>query len=287
MIQKIKNNGRRRDISIVFNSISDLRTWIEKTDDCLDSGKTLRCIADSRTKCNYGSALYKFYGSENYEDADKLLSCGWERVSKKLSDRVKMISSGSVIKRRMVYDVVGQQASVPRYLQGIPTNMIRSVNVAQKNKVVKIYKNIGYSCNINADDILEESVKVLYLIDRLEKSGIRCELFTIHSSEPSKKRCMDYVDIVVKVKAAGERLNISKVAYPLCHISFLRRHMFAVFERLADIDQSGYCYDVYGYSVNRFFEDGPNVINVPNFMPDHVTDLDSVEKIKDVLKDIK
>ena len=41
---------------------------------------------------------------------------------------------------------------------------------------------------------------------------------------------------MVKIKSSNERLNPLKVSYPLVHPSFLRRHIFAVQERLSDIE---------------------------------------------------
>ena len=112
-----------------------------------------------------------FTETESFEEAKDLLLHGWEHGTREIKGRVEAKETGVNMKQKTVYDVAGFQCSVPRYLQGIPTNMINKKSVAQKNKVITINKNCSYSAMNSAETIKTESVKVLQLVNRLEKQG--------------------------------------------------------------------------------------------------------------------
>src|SRR5690606_28814273 len=128
--------------------------------------------------------------------------------------------------KKTVYDIVGFQASVPRYLQGLPTSMVNKRNVKVKQKSVSLYKSISYSVRIKAEEILEDSVKFLQIVQEIEKQGIRVNVYTVFHSKIPKEE----IFITTKIKSANERLNLSKLAYPLMHPSFLRRTTFRTME---------------------------------------------------------
>ena len=91
---------------------------------------------------------YRFTGTNDYKEAENLLLYGWTEESEKLNEMLKL----KAIKEKSVkntYDVAGFQCSVPRYLQGIPTNMINQKVVTKKQKVITIKKNITYSYKVS------------------------------------------------------------------------------------------------------------------------------------------
>lgn len=169
------------------------------------------------------TGTYRFTGTNDYKEAEKLLLHGWTEESEKLNKMLKL----KAIKEKSVkntYDVAGFQCSVPRYLQGIPTNMINQKVVTKKQKVITISKNISYSSKISKQMIEEESVKVLQLVNNLEKQGYRVIINAILISISRKD------DIIlcnkVRIKNESERLNLSKVSFPMVHPSYLRRILF-------------------------------------------------------------
>ena len=173
--------------------------------------------------------------TKNFEEAKDLLLHGWEHGTREIKGRVEAKETGVNMKQKTVYDVAGFQCSVPRYLQGIPTNMINKKSVAQKNKVITINKACCYTVMTSAEKIRTESVKVLQLVNRLEKQGYRVNLNVIFGS-------MKRNTVVTKVciKTASQRLNIKQTAFPLVHPSMLRRIIFAVWERSKECSYGGF-----------------------------------------------
>lgn len=195
-----------------YNSISELVKAI--------NSRSQNPKITSKTSEDVG---YTFTGTHSYNEAENLLLHGWIEESEKLNEMLKL----KVLKEKSVkntYDVAGFQCSVPRYLQGIPTNMINQKLVTKKQKVITITKNISYSTFVGKETIEEESVKVLQLVNNLEKQGYRV-ILNVTMICKSKKGGIILCN-KVRIKNASERLNLSKVSFPMVHSSYLRRIMF-------------------------------------------------------------
>lgn len=170
----------------------------------------------------------KFTGTKSFDEAVNLMKNGWEDMSKKLTQKLNVICKDTTIvtKKKSVYDVVGYQANVPRYLQGIPTNMVRTINTPAKQKAITIIKSIDYSANIPSSIIIEESIKALAIVKKIEAQGTRVNLdICVGSLSLNKKENNNFL-LKIRVKNANERLNISKLAFVLVHPSMLRRLVF-------------------------------------------------------------
>jgi len=181
---------------------------------------------------------YKFRGTYNYEEAEDMLKKGWpegaKNIENKLKTKIKNVSNERT--RKSVYDVVGGNCSVPRYLQGIPTNMVRQVTKVRKQKVVTINKNFSYNAMISKERIIEESVKALQIVREIESAGIRVNLNIIFMSYEADERII----LKVRIKSANERLNVSKTAFALAHPSMLRRIVFRYIETHPKINEKGW-----------------------------------------------
>ena len=221
------------------------------------------------------SGSKSFTETESFEEAKDLLLHGWEHGTREIKGRVEAKETGVNMKQKTVYDIAGYQCSVPRYLQGIPTNMINKKSVAQKNKVITINKACCYTARTPAETIITESVKVLQLVNRLEKQGYRVNLNVIFGS---MKR--NTVVTKVRIKTASQKLNIKQTAFPLVHPSMLRRIIFAVLERSEECSYSGFEHG-YGrvcdnYVLSRTLNKGEYLI--PNVLSE--TEITDIEKYK-------
>lgn len=189
-----------------------------------------------------------FYGTETFDEALDLLTHGWVDKSKELeqkfTDRVKK-ESNQVMRQKSVYDVVGGNASVARYLQGVPTNMIRQVRTPVKQKVLTVNYNISFGCKTTAKEILDNAIDCLSYVKKLEDSGTRVNL-NVYLITDYDGLTFGYVS---PVKKSGERLSIAKMAFTLCHASMLRRILVACMERDQEVT-SGFV-DGYGYPVKN------------------------------------
>lgn len=188
-----------------------------------------------------------FTGTKTYQEAVELLKFGWSDGAKKLNTSLKIANKSVQSKevKRAVYDVVGFQASVPRYLQGIPTSMVNKTPTKRKSKTVTIYKSIAYAAKVSKDEILKDSVKFLQIVQEIEKQGVKANVYVIHHGYENKEHLVN----LVKVKSASEKLNISKLSFPLMHPSFLRRIIFRSIETESRL--KGRWYIGYGYPAKR------------------------------------
>lgn len=225
---------------VSFNSINDLMNFINNTP-YTPEGKTWNSSVDTSEK------TARFTKTNSFEEATDLLYHGWESGAKLLTTKLNARNCSPVAKNKTVYDVAGFQCSVPRYLQGIPTNMIQNKRVAAKTKVANVVKNFAYASTVSAERVEEESVKFLEMVQNMEQSGTRCNVFiTIPMYLTSYKRSIVCID--VKIKDSTQRMNIKQMAFPLMHPSMLRRIIFNVIEKLEETKKVGSCH---GYVIGE------------------------------------
>lgn len=217
-----------------FKSISEVLKYIN-THEITESFKNANCEHSKQND-------KRFTGTSSFDEALELLQHGWDSGTKQINEGLKVQKSETNIKQKTVYDVTGFQCSVPRYLQGIPTNMVNKRNVKQNNKIVTINKNITYSSKTSQKEIIEQSVKVIKVADELERKGYRCNINIMfvtrsHSTTSVTK---------VRIKDSSQKMNIKQMAFPIAHPSMLRRVMFALVERYPECDNRGFTFG-YGY----------------------------------------
>lgn len=221
---------------ITFNSIHEVVEYINNTE------RTL-FYSGYHISDEVGSTNAIFTGTSDFNEALDLLHHGWDRGAKKLNRGLTgvCLNNGISNKRINVYDVVGYQACAPRYLQGIPTNMVRSINKPMKQKVVDVVKDFGYSGIVSAETMTRESIKVLNVVNKLEQEGHRCNVYTsfISRSGWSGGGNNTYTEIRVKIKQSTQRMNVKQMAFPLAHPSMFRRICFALIERLPETSKFG------------------------------------------------
>ena len=168
-----------------------------------------------------GTSMTKFSNTETYKEAEDLLLNGWNEYTEEVKNQIKNPTVNmQEIKKISMYDVLGFQCSVPRYIQGIPTSMINRKNVVVKQKIVDVTKLISYGYKTSTQTIIKESIKAIRIIQCLESQGFRVNLNIAFGSVAKSGRgfiCK------VKIKSCNERLNISKLMFPLIHPAMLRR----------------------------------------------------------------
>lgn len=215
-----------------FSSLNDFETYITNTP-LNDTFKWAKLASVSGSE--------DFTGTHSYEQAVEMFKNGWQSKAEELTKKLKVIQNQVIDAQvqKVLFDVVGFQASVPRYLQGIPTNMVNKKLVPIKQKIVTINKDISYNCGITTEQIVEASIQTLQLVKRIEAQGIRVNLNLIWGVKASGSNEI----VKIRLKSANERVNISKLAFPLVHPSMLRRLCFRYLE-VAPTITHGY---IYGY----------------------------------------
>lgn len=221
-----------------FSSINEYVTWCDtQPENEAFKGKHL----SSKELGDTG-----FYGTYSFDEAQDLLSSGWTQGAERLTQVLKATPSSDtkpIVKQ--VLDVCGANPVVPLFLSGVPVNMQRPVRVQPKQKVVTITRLLTVAGSIKKSEIEREGIKFLSLIQRLEALGVRCNVNAMWSGGDSPSGNGKVCAFKVRIKSANERFNIAKMAYPLAHTSFVRRHGFRYLEVAPEVTHdiaSGYGY---------------------------------------------
>ena len=198
----------------------------------------------------------QFTGTESFEEAVNLFKDGWDDMAKKLTKKLKVQPNCSVTSQvqKTVYDIVGFQCSVPRYLQGIPTNMVNKRLTPVKQKVVTLNKDFSYNCSISTEDIIEASIQTMQVVKKIEAQGIRVNLNIIFGVKGDNTKEV----VKIRIKSANERVNVSKLAFPLVHPSMFRRLCFRYIEVAPTITDSysfGYGKPLDGSQLKQYCKD--------------------------------
>ena len=247
MKETTKVYGKKTSYIREFDGLNEFESYITNT----PLNDTFRWQKLSSTDGSYG-----FTQTHSYEEATKLFKDGWDKMAQDLTKKLTVIQNQVVDAQvqKILYDVVGFQASVPRYLQGIPTSMVNKKRVPVKQRVITLNKDISYNCGITTEQIIEASVQTLQLIKKIEAQGIRVNLNLIWGVTAG-----DTKEVAkIRLKSANERLNISKLAFPLVHPSMLRRLCFRYLEVAPTVTNSytwGYGCPMDGSQLKQYCKD--------------------------------
>lgn len=201
----------------IFKRYESLKTFNEY----LNNGKTQPAFSEhSRTNGE------RFTGTTSYEEAEQKMMRGDSDLQKKIEDAgvsQSRINVQKQVQRRQSYSsVVGAIPNVPAYISGAPNSMIAQRMIKTKKKVL----NIGYSMTVLADvdknDIIKASAKVVSAILNIEASGVRVNLYTLFCA----KKQSHTIGLSLKVKDASRKIDTLRMSYPMAHSSFLRRQCF-------------------------------------------------------------
>lgn len=266
--------GKHKFATVVreFDSLSEFFNWIttHPFNKHFNEPKNQHSISGSES----------FTYTKSFDDAVDLFRNGWDKgakdIQKQLTD--SKIKTPARQKQRPTYSMAGYQACVPRYLQGVPESMITKKQVNVKQKVVTLTKSVSYSGGTSTKTMIDESVKAIQIVNRLEAHGIRCNLNIIlgTTSNNHTELCK------IRIKSANERLNVSKLAFPLANPSMLRRLLFRYIE-VADTITKDFVWD-YGAPVGDFTLRKTlaksNEVLLPAFFHQNVEEINSIDDIK-------
>lgn len=222
-------------------------------------------------------ASRRFTKTDSFEEAVDLMKNGWTDMAQQMTQKLKATPNMELMHQmQTVIGVAGFQPVVPLYLAGVPTNMVSKQMVPIKQKVINVTKSVDYAGGVSADTIVEESIKAMQIIKKLESQGYRVNLYIAlgsfeHSTEIACK---------VKVKSASEKLNVSKLAFPLAHPSMLRRLFFRWIEVNPNVTKA--FVDSYGApaTYEQLKKAFPNDIILPAIFNGSVDAIKNVEDIR-------
>lgn len=173
-----------------------------------------------------------WYGTSSFDEAAYLLRHGWTAGAQSLTQKLRLAETNKEVQTtyKNVLSMCGYQAIVPLYLNGVPNNMVNRKPVQVKKKVITINRALSCSASVSSDTLMNESVKAFQIIKKIEASGVRVNLNLLIST--------GHVCVKIRLKSAGEKLNISKLAFPLVHTAMFRRLYFRFIETYPTIPSS-------------------------------------------------
>lgn len=222
--------------------------------------------------------------TKNFEEAVQLFKNGWSDMATKLVQKLKIIESKTEphMKPRSKMDVCGYQAIVPLYLQGVPTNMMNKKMVPVKQKVITLNKSLDYNGGTSSDKIIEESIKAMQIVKKLEAQGFRCNLNICLGTTAGWGSDTKQFIIKIRIKSANEKLNVSKLAFPLVHPSMLRRLFFRFMEVYPKVTKNfvgGYGHPATSTELRDVFK-GEYLL--PNFIKKDVNTINTINDLESV-----
>ena len=238
-----------KTITKIFNSFSELENLIS-------SSPRVKGNEERTTSEDTSDTFFKFSGTSDYSQAAEFLRSGYnygfEQLQKEMAGLAKNYKNVTTIKN----DVFGVIPNIGAYMTGHPQNMIniKTEKRAVKTKVINMIINTTVPARYTQEEIIALGAATLLHLVRLERNGFKVNLYVANKIEWRSNQLLCFM----KVKNSSEQLNLLKVAYPIVHPSFIRRHMFAVYERSMKIDNG------YGYPLSLESKDLPVSLNPMN-----------------------
>jgi len=230
-----------KDYLNLFENISELSRYVNR------ERKPGRC--NSSDEEDYG-----FYGTKNFNEALELLKYGDEKLYEKVKEERAKIKIDNLLgkasnKRVYFNNVCGYIPNVPNYLIGSPLSMIDMKKVESSQRIVNIFLNIRVCGGVDANDVIKIGTKYLSVIDLIEKSGYRCNLYS------GVANASGYTDrhscLMTRIKTDREPLNIKKICFAVANPSMQRRIKFR-WQEVND-DSHDFSHDGYGGPENQSY----------------------------------
>ena len=170
-----------------------------------------------------------FCGTSTHKEADELLING-DTFTAKIIEGCNKNKRLDRITNTIKQDFCGFVPNVGAVVSGSPINMYNVKQMTYRNtKVLNIVYFIGASYSVDKKELAAAGAKLLNIINTLEAQGYRTNVFAARCIVPiinEKVQNKSLLNLAIKIKDSGKHLNITKIAYPIAHPSFFRRHCF-------------------------------------------------------------
>ena len=223
-----------------FNSIYEF----EKT---LNSRKTNSAFgrkpASKRVSSDDG-----WYQTATYSDADNLLEKGWNAQVEGMKVELQKFSSQiDAVYNKQIKHLAGYAPCVPNAIRGVPKSMFatKKINKTENRRVLHIIFNNTAAGRVKAEDLMQSGMTLLKLVTVLDKKHVKTKLEVI----PKMSAVDDSIyGCSVMIKDYNQPFNLSKMAYPLAHVGFFRRHGFRFLETVEGFKNTNFV-EGYGHSM--------------------------------------
>ena len=206
----------------------------------------------------------EFYGVSTMDEAYALAENGWPAGVEQIVAGLDIAARSAMgVTFSQGLDVAGERPSIPDYLAGVPDHMVAAVpHWAAQARVVKIVINRAASSGIEGKAMIARGIALLSIVDELEIKGRSCEIWVVFHNEHQSHT--DTMIHRIKVKEAGERMELDRMAFVLAHPAFHRALKFRLME------QEPIGFPSYG---TRKEGDYPDAVYIPHIDPDDTNDI--------------
>lgn len=171
----------------------------------------------------------KFYATDNYKAAEKLLIHGWdsgiEAMKKGSSEDFAATAPRAIVRNYYV----GACPNVARALQGLPDAMRQVYRQPMKQRVLTLIVDAGAAGITPKQRYMEVGAYIYQAIREIERQGTRVELISVHGSKMCKADDAA-PDLIIGfetvIKKASESLDAGRLSFTVAHVDMLRRISF-------------------------------------------------------------
>lgn len=189
--------------------------------DALRNAEPLKVWVDSceRVRKNESDAYLKKFAGCTFNEAFELLDKGDAKRAAMIKAEGEILNEaqGGAMPKIEV-GVYGCIPSVPNYLRGVPTNMMRVVREPRHNPIIDVYVDTGISYGVKCKEAAIAAAKIANVITAVEMSGVRVNLYAVFGT---KEGC-NAAGFAVKIKEASSPLNLLNIAFPMTNPAFCR-----------------------------------------------------------------
>lgn len=226
----VEQSDSKKTFIVKFDNIVELVRYCKNTPNS-------SVMKSQNSSHNTGNAGWN--GTSSYEEAERLITEGWQDGFKKLADNLRDRNVDEEIQNKRFTpktDIVGFTPCVPHLLVGRPDTMHNAELHPKKFKIVDIVSNVSASASTSVDEIVKRGIVIVNYINQLEMAGYRCNLHVAELAKEDDEQTL----YLTKIKDSTESISIKRIAFPLIHPAMLRRFYFKVLETLPV--NSDWCY---------------------------------------------
>lgn len=206
---------------------------------CLDGRRNNSGMHDQYS--SESSDESEWFGTRTYDEAVKLLTCGYtdilDRLSLGINKAMKSLNDYDCRKSYIIEDVQGASPIIPNYLMGLPNTMSYRQPVVKKIKTIDIIYAPTANAGSSSESFIEAGIAVLSAIKAIERTNISIKLDCMFKNSFAEKHA---VIGRVRVKNYRDRLDLQKLCFPIAHSSMLRRIGFKFLETVPDLTYTGF-----------------------------------------------
>ncbi len=230
----VTENETLTSATVAFDSWDDFIQWIETSK---PAGRCQSANADKEKTWDLCSG---------FDGAVHLAQHGWPEGAeavKRMASQIREVVGTKVMLPDWAYDVQGECVEVGKFLTGEPECMIsfHEIETVQRTgRIIRVTINTWIGGWVNARNVVHRGGAILALLDALELCGYSTEVCLNRAADGRK-----HFEIIVPIKAAGETLDLDRIAYTITHPATNRRLMFRVCEmdgvrEYSDANHGGY-----------------------------------------------